>query len=85
MAKKAQGLPLNTIIIAALVLIVLVLLVLIFTGRINLFQKGIDTCQGSCSSVADCGNGVLGYYMGACKDSTGAQPVANRPYCCPSK
>ena len=40
--KKGQGLSLNTVIIAALALIVLVVLVLIFTGRIAIFQKGVD-------------------------------------------
>lgn len=44
MMKKSQGLTLNTIIIAALVLIVLVILVLIFTGRIGNFRKGVDEC-----------------------------------------
>ncbi len=42
--KKSQGLTLNTIIIAALVLIVLVILVLIFTGRMGLTRKQIDEC-----------------------------------------
>ena len=39
---KGQGLSLNTVIIAALALIVLVVLILIFTGRISVFQRGID-------------------------------------------
>jgi len=42
--KKSQGLTLNTIVIAALVLIVLVILVLIFTGRIGIFRRGVDEC-----------------------------------------
>ena len=44
MRKKSQGLTLNTIVIAALVLIVLVILVLIFTGRIGNFRRGADNC-----------------------------------------
>ena len=40
--KKAQGLSLNTIIIASLVLIVLVVLILVFTGRIGLFGMGLN-------------------------------------------
>ncbi len=39
--KKAQGLSLNTIIIAALVLIVLVVLIMIFTGRMGWFNIGL--------------------------------------------
>lgn len=42
MEKKAQGLPLNVIIIAILVLVVLVVLVAIFTGRIALFERGVS-------------------------------------------
>lgn len=40
--KQGQGLSLNTVIIAALALIVLVVLILIFTGRISVFQKGVE-------------------------------------------
>lgn len=39
--KKAQGLSLTTIIVAAIALIVLVILVMIFTGRIGIFSKGV--------------------------------------------
>lgn len=39
--KKAQGLSLNVIIIAALSIVVLVVLVAILTGRISLFSQGI--------------------------------------------
>jgi hypothetical protein len=40
--KKGQGLSLNTIIIAAIVLIVLVVLWAIFTGRMGVFSKGMQ-------------------------------------------
>jgi len=51
--KKGQGLPLTTIIIAAVGLIVLVVLVAIFTGRIGGFGKGVETagtlqCNDAC-------------------------------------
>jgi len=52
--KKAQGLSLNTIIIAAIGLAVLVILFAVFTGRIGGFNKGLDTAQNefrSCDSV----------------------------------
>ena len=60
--RKAQGLPLNTIIVAALVLIVLVVLILIFTGQMGDWIQGIgksrkDECpddstmqEGPCDS-----------------------------------
>ena len=40
--KKGQGLSLNVIIVAAIALIVLVLLVIIFTGRIDIFNRGVS-------------------------------------------
>jgi hypothetical protein len=42
MHKKAQGLSLTTIIVAALALIVLVVLVMVFTGRIGTFREGVE-------------------------------------------
>ena len=43
--KKAQGLSLNTIIIAAIVLIVLVVLWAIFTGRMGVFTTGVKDIE----------------------------------------
>ena len=42
MKKKAQGLSLTTIIVAAVGLIVLVVLVAVFTGRIGVFTRGVS-------------------------------------------
>lgn len=42
MTKKGQGLPLNTIIIAIIVLVVLVVLIAIFTGRIAIFDQRVS-------------------------------------------
>ncbi len=52
--KKAQGLSINTIIIAALGLAVLVILFAVFTGRIGLFNKGVnelETCSQKCATL----------------------------------
>ena len=52
--KKAQGLSMTTIVIAALALLVLVVLVLIFTGRLNLWGQGMDetnACQNYCKTI----------------------------------
>ena len=49
--KKAQGLPVNVIIIAIIVLIVLVVLVAIFTGKMGEWIGGIKSCTnigGNC-------------------------------------
>ena len=53
MTKKAQGISINTIIIAAIALIVLVVLVAVFTGRLGGFISGVESCQdkgGTCKS-----------------------------------
>lgn len=69
--KRGQGLSMNTIVIAVIVLFVMVILLLIFTGRIAIFSLGVRDCQntgGQCSDNAQCtgtsiadlnGNGVL--------------------------
>ena len=54
MQKKAQGISINTIIIAAIGLAVLVVLFLIFTGRLGIFSKVVaDTtsCQNGCAGL----------------------------------
>lgn len=54
MNRKAQGLPLNVIIIAVILLVVLVVLIVIFTGRTGKFAKQADSCSvkgGECSGV----------------------------------
>lgn len=45
MKRKAQGLPLNVIIIAALALIVLIVLIVIFTGRAGIFTRTLASCK----------------------------------------
>lgn len=49
MARKGQGLSLNTVVLAALALIVLIIIVLILTGKIRKTSQGIDDT----SKIAD--------------------------------
>jgi predicted Rossmann fold nucleotide-binding protein DprA/Smf involved in DNA uptake len=52
--KKAQGISINVIVIAAIALAVLVVLFAIFTGRLNIFSVGLqqtDTCAQKCESL----------------------------------
>jgi hypothetical protein len=53
MSKKAQGISMNVIIIAALALIVLVVLVMIFTGRIGMFTGGVKSCSAMAGFCVD--------------------------------
>ena len=76
MRKKAQGLSLTTIVIAALAILVLVVLAVIFTGRIGKFTQEAESCQakgGQCvSDTSDCleteGNVIRSQYK--CKEDT---------------
>jgi hypothetical protein len=57
--KKAQGLSLNVIIIAALALLVLVILAVIFMGRAGVFRKESGNCAamgGYCSRTGCTGD-----------------------------
>ncbi|MBU1004271.1 MAG: hypothetical protein KJ561_00425 [Nanoarchaeota archaeon] len=71
MEKKGQGLPLNVIIIAAIVLIVLVVLWAIFTGRMGVFSKGLTdvTKGGTCAEAG----GVVKTQVDGC--ASGCTPV----------
>ncbi len=46
--KRAQGLPISTIIIAALGILVLVVIGAIFSGQIGKFGKAASECPGRC-------------------------------------
>lgn len=52
--KKAQGLPISTVILAALGLLVLVVLFAITTGRLGVFSREIQTCPNPCVSPDAC-------------------------------
>lgn len=73
--KKAQGISINTIIIAALALLVLVVLSVIFLGRTGIFAKESASCLtngGSCV-VGACPQGSTAYPSWSCeKTSEGA-------------
>ncbi len=46
--KKAQGLPISTIILAAIGLVVLILLFAMVTGKLAIFSRGAMECPGQC-------------------------------------
>ena len=51
--KKAQGISITTIIVAAIALIVLVVLIAIFTGRMGIFGRDLTTAQGGDLCIGD--------------------------------
>ncbi len=63
--KKAQGLSMNVIIIAALALIVLVILAVVFMNKIGGFVTETDTCEnngGRCVYNYEKGENPCGEY-----------------------
>ena len=52
--KKAQGLPMNTIVIAAIVLVVMVVLILIFTGNIGNWRQDVEDTETMAKARAEC-------------------------------
>jgi flagellar basal body-associated protein FliL len=58
MSKKAQGLSMNVIIIAAIALLVLVVLVAIFTGKMGDFTGGLKDAEGDSSKTCSEQDGV---------------------------
>jgi flagellar basal body-associated protein FliL len=85
MSKKAQGMSMNVIIIAALALLVLVILAIIFIGRMGSTTRGVDQCKGNCvSTEEDCTN--QGPYYKVVSDPCYIAGTKNfdrdRPICC---
>ena len=80
--KKAQGISINVIIIAALALAVLVVLFAIFTGRLGIFSKALDSCTnlgGTCK--ASCSSGTETEYI-AQRTDCGKDKNMESPKCC---
>jgi len=76
--NKAQGLPLNTIILAILVIIVLVVVVLIFTGKMSFFGKSLNNCDGTCVTMtSECPEDQMPIPISNCKNLG-----ENYKYCC---
>ena len=87
--KKAQGLSLNVVIIAAIALIVLVVLVMIFTGRMGGFTGTIAMCSnqgGECVTINTCTSDIGNKIDASCDgDLTNPNPPNNKPDCCIKK
>lgn len=85
MSRKAQGMSMNVIIIAAIALLVLVILAVIFIGRMGTTARGIDQCKGSCVATdTDCQN--MGPYYKVTGEPcyrAGTKDIdTDRPVCC---
>ena len=79
MEKRAQGLSMTTIVVAALALLVLVVLALVFTGRMGDFSTGVKkvgTCEQACSAAG------LTKSTATCTITTDGYMPGVEPICC---
>ena len=76
--RKAQGMPLNIIIIAVMCLLVLIVVIFIFAGKSTLFKKGVESCEsksGICvAKDATCNGPVIGYVPDVSCDNDKSNP-----------
>ena len=83
MHKKAQGISMETIVVAVIVLFVLAVLLLVFTGRINIFGIGFKDCstmQGECLGAPCKDLNKAPLYGGKCLLPDGKTDTTK--YCC---
>ena len=73
--KKAQGLPLNTIVIAILVIIVLLVIIVFFTTRVG--ETGDQLDQQSASACATNNPAISTAYPGATNDDLTSRDSCN--------
>jgi len=81
--KKAQGISLNVIVIAAIALLVMVVLILVFTGKIGNFTSNVDVCEnkgGVCRESCDRANLETELRGAVCTSSSG-QPDSTQKCC----
>ncbi|HII16786.1 TPA: hypothetical protein HA361_02635 [Candidatus Woesearchaeota archaeon] len=76
-ARKAQGISINTIVIAAIALVVLVVVIAIFTGNLGSFATDLKNAKGDqtkiCSSQA-----IVGVTSSSIKTLEECQAVKGR-------
>ncbi len=79
--KKAEGLALQTIVIAAIVLVVLIVSILIFTkgiGPARIINR-VNDCDGNCvANGGGCNTGEVAIYGLGCE----TENDGTTPYCC---
>ncbi len=86
--KKGQGLPMNTIVIAAIVLIVMVVLIYIFVGGMSQTTTKLGSCAekgGRCSASITCKDLGTNWVSIGRAESCEAEKEDNSPdtpYCC---
>jgi len=69
--KRAQGISINVIVVAAIALLVLVVLSIVFLGRFGIFTQESSNCenQGGSCVVGSCPSGTNPYRAWNCPDT----------------
>ena len=74
--KKAQGLPLNTIILAAIAIVVMIVIIMFFTNKFSQSNDVLNDCASkggeAVEKVIDCKGGI----------PTLMDKDLDKPYCC---
>jgi len=81
--KKAQGLSMNMIVIAAIALLILVVIVVIFTGQIGEKNRAINDCVtngGTCQASCD-GDYETQSKLYRCYQQDGKTPMEGQVCC----
>ena len=86
-SKRGQGLPLNTIVIAAIVLIVMVVIIYIFVGGMSQTTTKLGSCAdkgGTCMGSINCDGTGDWVSIGRAKSCEGTKDDHDHPtlYCC---
>jgi len=83
---KKGDLSLNLIIVAAILMVVFFVLILIFSGRMGIFTKSVDKCQGTCvKTTEECSGTYQKVVEGKCDldgDSKFDEGMAVDGVCC---
>ncbi len=91
-AKAAEGLALQTVVIAAIALIVLIIVVAIFKGglgdivpKLGYVNDCVKGKQGQCVEAGKCDSGTEVYGLGCEKENLDKDGNPASPYCCIKK
>ena len=82
---KAQGMPINVIVVAALALIVLVILAVMFAGRTKIFAETLQSCaakQGQCEEGPLCKNNKVLITNTNCPETEQDKKEPKKTICC---
>jgi len=90
-SKRGQGLPMNTIVIAAIVLLVLVVLIMIFTGSMGKWLEDLNKAKKlECTEFTNNKGTPAGWVEGECGKEAHqvyanfADPIAGKICCVPN-